>query len=206
MRGKQLWVSGYCNGFAHHWSWIQGPVGTVLSTKHPTNYYHNCIIKLIVRWCVWKVLHMTLKWVAVFSSMTFHINGWHSDMSAPCLYTVIGWGVISCGCGMTFLCGSTLVKVSLLQTGTIAMRTQMFKSNVKPKQTNKNIDMISLCIRVDVWSHPLSILTRSNGIVSNQIPIIKRMSEHQYLMYDISALKMCSVQVLVLVCLYFITP
>ena len=27
-----------------------------------------------------------------------------------CLYTVTGWGVMSCVCSMTFLCGSTLVK------------------------------------------------------------------------------------------------
>ena len=38
-------------------------------------------------------------------------------------------------CGMAFLCGSTLVKVPLLQEGTVAIRPQMFKSDVKPKQT-----------------------------------------------------------------------
>ena len=36
------------------------------------------------------------------------------------LYTVTGWGVMSCVCGMAFLCGSTLVKVPLLQAGTVA--------------------------------------------------------------------------------------
>ena len=54
-------------------------------------------------------------------------------MSAPCLYTVTGWGVMSCVCGMAFLCGSTLVKVPLLQAGTVVM----LKSDIKPKQTNK---------------------------------------------------------------------
>ena len=63
-----------------------------------------------------------------------------------CLYTVTGWGVmsyvcilwrggVSChtSCGMAFLCGSTLVKVPLLQAGTVAIWPQMFKH----KQTNK---------------------------------------------------------------------
>ena len=37
-----------------------------------------------------RVLLKTLKWVAVYSSVTFHINGKHSDRSAPCLCTVTG--------------------------------------------------------------------------------------------------------------------
>ena len=45
---------------------------------------------------------------------------------------------MSCVCGMPFLCGSTLVKASLLQAGTVALWPQMFKSDVKPKQTNKS--------------------------------------------------------------------
>ena len=48
------------------------------------------------------------------------------------LYTVTGWGVVSCVCGMTFLCGSTLVKVPLLQAGTVVIWPQMFQSDVKP--------------------------------------------------------------------------
>ena len=44
---------------------------------------HHDRIKLSVRWCVWKagegfpgrVSPKTLKWVAVYSSVTFHING-----------------------------------------------------------------------------------------------------------------------------------
>ena len=31
------------------------------------------------------------------------------------------WGVMSCVCSMAFLCGSTLVKVPLLQAGTVAI-------------------------------------------------------------------------------------
>ena len=61
---------------------VQDPVGTVLSTELPTVDHHDSI-KLSVRWCVWKVgegFHgrvspKTLKWVAVYSSVTFHING-----------------------------------------------------------------------------------------------------------------------------------
>ena len=44
---------------------------------------------------------------------------------------------MSCVCGMAFLCGSTLVKLLLLQVGTVMIWPQMFKSKVKPKQTNK---------------------------------------------------------------------
>ena len=40
---------------------------------------------------------------------------------AECLYTVTGWGVMSCVCGMAFLSGSTLVIVLLLQAGTVAI-------------------------------------------------------------------------------------
>ena len=57
--------------------------------------------------------------------------------TALCLYSVTGWGVMSCVCGMAFLCGSTLVKVSLLQAGTVAIWPKMFQRDVKPKQTNK---------------------------------------------------------------------
>ena len=67
---------------AHHRSRVQDPVGTVLSTELPT-VDHNDSIKLSVRWCVWKVREgfpgrvspKTLKWVAVYSSVTFHISG-----------------------------------------------------------------------------------------------------------------------------------
>ena len=69
-------------------------------------------------------------------SCAFHINGQHSDRSTPCMYTVTGWSAMSCVCSMTFLCGSTLVKVPLLQASTVVIWPQMFKSDVKPKQTN----------------------------------------------------------------------
>ena len=60
------------------------PVGTVLSTELPTGYHHlYSVIELSIRWCVWKVGEgfpgrvspKILKWVAVYSSVTFHING-----------------------------------------------------------------------------------------------------------------------------------
>ena len=113
-----------------------------------TTIYNS--IKLSVRWCVWKVgegfpgpvTPKTSKWVAMYSSVTFHINGYHSYMSALYLFTVTGWGVKSCVCGMAFLCGSTLVKVSLLQAGTIVIRPQMFKSDVKPKTKQMTINCL----------------------------------------------------------------
>ena len=53
---------------------------STLSTELPTDYHS--IIELSISWCVWKVgegfpgrvLPKTLKWVAVYSSVTFHIN------------------------------------------------------------------------------------------------------------------------------------
>ena len=120
----------------------------MLSTELPTDYHHNSIIKVSICWCVWKLREgflgrlspKTLKWVPVYTSVTFHIIGWHRDRSAPCLYTVTGWGVMSCVCGMVFLCSSTLVKVPLVQAGTVAIWPQMLKRdvNVKHKQTNKH--------------------------------------------------------------------
>ena len=61
---------------------VQDPVGTVLSTELPTVDHHDSI-KLSVRWCVCKVVEgfpgrvspKTLEWEAVYSSVTFHING-----------------------------------------------------------------------------------------------------------------------------------
>ena len=52
------------------------------STELPTVDHHDSI-KLSVRWCAWKVGEgfpgrvspKTLKWAAVYSSVTFHING-----------------------------------------------------------------------------------------------------------------------------------
>ena len=76
---KQLWASGYCNGFEHHRPRVQYPFGTELSNEIPTDYHHISIMKLSVRWCVWKVgeefpgwvLPRILKWVVVYSSVTF---------------------------------------------------------------------------------------------------------------------------------------
>ena len=81
-----------------------------------------------------RVRSKILEWVIVYSSVALYINGYHKDRSAPCLYTVTGWGVMSCVCSMVFLCGSTLVKVSLLQEVTDVIWPQMFKSDVKPEQ------------------------------------------------------------------------
>ena len=90
------------------------------------------------------VILKILKWVAVFQCDVPH--QWLAQRQGGpvcvycdglgchvlCLYTVMGWSVMSCVCGMAFLCGSTLVNVPLLQAGTIAMWPQMFKSDVKP--------------------------------------------------------------------------
>ena len=115
---------------------VQDPVGTVLSTELPTGYHHNSI-GLSIRWCVWKVgegfpgrvLPKTLKWVSVWRSTLMDSTA----TGRPHVYTVTGWGVMPCLCRMAFLCGSTLVKVPLLQVGTIMIWPQMFKSDVKHK-------------------------------------------------------------------------
>ena len=67
----------------HIYNYFKTPFGTVLCTELPTEYHHNSRIELSVRWCVWKVgggfpirvLPKTLKWVAMYFSVTFHISG-----------------------------------------------------------------------------------------------------------------------------------
>ena len=74
-----VWPQDY-NGYSALYTQIYS--GTVLSTELLTVDHHDSI-KLSVRWCVWKVGEgfpdrvspKTLKWVAVYSSVTFHING-----------------------------------------------------------------------------------------------------------------------------------
>ena len=83
------------------------------------------------------------------------------DRSAPCLYTVTEWGVMSCVCSMAFLCGSTLVKVPLLQAGIIAIWPQMFKSDIEIKQTkcfndhkeSNNKLQVILFYFINIWQH-----------------------------------------------------
>ena len=49
----------------------------------PTGYHHNSITELSDHWGMWKVgegfparvLPKTIKWVVVYSSVMFHING-----------------------------------------------------------------------------------------------------------------------------------
>ena len=49
------------------------------------------------------------------------------------------WGVVSCVCGMAFLCGSISVKVPLLQEGTIAIWPHILKNDAKAK---KNLSLV----------------------------------------------------------------
>ena len=84
-----------------------GEYGT-LSTKILTNCHHKsheveCSLH------VWKVGEGFMCWVRRKTKKWL----------TPCLYTVTGWGVMSCVCGMTFLCCSTLIEVPLLQAGTM---------------------------------------------------------------------------------------
>ena len=69
---------------------------------------------------------------------------WHSCDGVGCHVLclrhgipVTGWGVMSWVCGMAFLCGITLVKVLLQQTGTVVIWPQMLLNNFKPYQTKQ---------------------------------------------------------------------
>ena len=98
---------------------VQDLVGTTstLSTELLTDHHHDSIIKLSVHCCVWKTLNGGLC-IPVRRSTS--------------MYTVAGWGIMSCVCGTAFLCGSTLVKVQLHRRH----MTSDVKSDVKPnKQT-----------------------------------------------------------------------
>ena len=67
-------------------------------------------IMCIIKFSVWKVVERfpdrfrpkTLKWVVVYPSVAFHINGWHKDSSVLCLYTMTRLGVMLCVCGMAY--------------------------------------------------------------------------------------------------------
>ena len=50
-----------------------------------------------------------------------------------------GMSVMSCVYNMTFLCGSTFVKVPLLQAGTVTIWAPMFENDVQEKQTNPKV-------------------------------------------------------------------
>ena len=115
-------------GFAHHRSQVKDPVGTVLSTEFPTDNHHNTVHHRVERslFCVegrGRIPRSGLTQDIKMVTCVFHCDVPHQWIAqrqvspVTCLYTVTGWGVVSCVCGMTFLCGSALVKVPLLQVG-----------------------------------------------------------------------------------------
>ena len=61
---------------------------------------------------------------SMFLTYTKHAR----NLPVVCQY--VGWRAMSHVCSMTFLCGSTLVKVPLLQAGTVVIWHLMFKSDV----------------------------------------------------------------------------
>ena len=93
----------------------------------PTDYHHISIMKLSVHWCVWKVEEgfpdrvqpETLKWVVVYSTVSFP-NQWIAQRQVGPV-SVYCDGVGCRVCSMSFLCGSTLVKVPLLHAGTVVI-------------------------------------------------------------------------------------
>ena len=60
-----------------------------------------------------------------------------------CMYTLTWWSVMHCVCGMAFQCGSTLVKVPLLQACTIVIWPQIV-GRLRFHDENKNEKEISL--------------------------------------------------------------
>ena len=95
-----------------------------------------------------------LKRVVVYSSDVPHQLTAQQQVGPVSVYYA-GWGVMSFVCGLAFLCHIELVKKPMLQAGTTAIWPQMFKSNVKPQQTNMNSGY--------VWRHLLSFLFIING-------------------------------------------
>ena len=100
----------------------------------PSFWLTTTIIKLSVRWFVWKVGEWfpdqvwpkTLKWVVfVFQCDIPHQWIAQRQVSPVSVY----WDRLRCHalCGMTFLYGSTLVKVPMLQAGTVVVWPQMFE-------------------------------------------------------------------------------
>ena len=64
-----------------------------------------------------------------------------SPASSTVKDTVPGWGVMSCVCGMAFLCGSTLVKVHCYKQATSRYDLRCFKATLNPKQ-NKSATVV----------------------------------------------------------------
>ena len=58
-------------------------------------------------------------------------------LSAPCLYTVTGWGVMSVSAAWHFCVAAHWYQVPLLQAGTIVIWSQMFQSHAKPNKQTK---------------------------------------------------------------------
>ena len=102
-------------------------------------YQHHRVEHSLV--CVEGRGKISLKWVAVdfirMGSCVFQCDVPHSTATGrPCI-CILWWDGVSCPVsGMAFMCGSTLVKVPLLQAGTITIWPQMFKSNVNQNKQN----------------------------------------------------------------------
>ena len=78
-----------------------------------------------------------LKWVVVYCSVMFYINGQHRESSAPCLYTVTGWGVMSCVCGMPF---AMWQHIGQSTTATSRHRPDMTLNNKQGRAAHGNND------------------------------------------------------------------
>ena len=103
------------------------------TNKLLTDYHHNSIMKLSVRWSVWKV-------------------GEDIKMGS-CVFQ----------CDVPHQCDT------LLQVGTIVIILQMFKSDVKPKQTNKSVCMTLLL--GSVTSHPGGVTFHYSALMKRSLSL-----------------------------------
>ena len=81
-----------------------------------------------------------------------------------CLYTVTGWGVMSCVCGMAFLaCVAAYWSIPLPQAGTVAIWPQMFKKDIKPQQktTKQFFQRKCVCINTFIPLYVFRVIVRT---------------------------------------------
>ena len=119
---------------------ILGGYGT-LSSVLLTDYHHNSVIYIVKS----SLVCVDVRGSISRSSQTQGIkmgscvlqcdipHQWIAQRQAVYVYCD-GWSVMSCVYVMAFLCGSALVKVPLLQAGTVAKGPQMFRRRQKHKK------------------------------------------------------------------------
>ena len=163
--------------FFKKWQWTRQPYITFYGASNwlPPYWYHKVERSLVCVEGYRRIIQSGLTQDIKMGSCVFQCDVPHKwitqDRSAPCLYAVTEWGVMSCVCSMAFLCGSTLVKVPLLQADTIAIWPQMFKSDVEIKQTNKSVLMITKKVIINSKSYYFILSTFNSILLYKCVPL-----------------------------------